>query len=52
MCLPTSSFGFNMKFGYFFMRNFFIRGCFKLCVVDFDEFCSFFLPTSMVLRFC
>jgi hypothetical protein len=38
MCLPTSPFSLNLRFGYFYMWNFFIRGCFELRVVDFDEF--------------
>jgi hypothetical protein len=30
----------------------FIKGCFELCNVDFDEFSLVSLPTSVVLRYC
>jgi len=30
----------------------FIKGCFELCNVDFDEFNLVSLPTSVVLRYC
>jgi hypothetical protein len=52
MCLPTSPFGFNMRFSYFYMWIFFIRGCFKLHDMDFDELSLLFLLTNVVLRFC
>jgi hypothetical protein len=31
---------------------FFKKGCFELCVVDFDEFSLLSLPSSIILRFC
>ncbi len=41
----------NLRFGYFYMWIFFIRGCCELCVVDFDEFSLFFLLIDVVLKF-
>ncbi len=35
---PTSPYGFNFKFGYFCICNFFIYGCSKLQNVEFEEF--------------
>ncbi len=52
MSFPTSPSGFNMRFNYSCMRIVFIRGCFKLGAMDFDEFNLLFLPTGVVLRFC
>jgi hypothetical protein len=38
MCLPTSPSSLHLKFGYFNIQIFFIKGCSELHVVDFDEF--------------
>ncbi len=49
---PTSPFELNLKFGYFCILNFCIRGCSKLCNVDFDESTLLFLSISLVFNFC
>jgi hypothetical protein len=49
---PTSPYGFNFRFGYFYIHNFFICGCFELQNVEFQEFVLVQLPTDLVLRFC
>jgi hypothetical protein len=51
-CQPTSACNLNLKFGYFYMQNLMIRGCFKFCNVDFGEFNLVSMPTIIVLRFC
>ncbi len=45
-CQPTSPCNLNLKFGYFYMQNIFITGCF--CNVDFGEFN---LVSSLLLLF-
>jgi hypothetical protein len=52
MCQPTSPSNLNFKFGYFYMQNLLIRGCFKFCNDDFGEFHFISMPTIIVLRFC
>jgi hypothetical protein len=48
----TSPYGFNFRFGYFCIRNFFIRGCSELQNAEFKEFTSFRLLIDLVWRFC
>jgi len=52
VCQPTSPYGHNIRFGYFFINNFFIRGCFELQNAGFEEFALVQLPTGLVLKFC
>ncbi len=52
MCQPTSPCNLNFKFGYFYMQNLLIKGCFKFCNADFGEFNFISMPTTIVLRFC
>jgi hypothetical protein len=42
----------NFTFGYFFIHNVFIRGCFELCNVDFEEFSLRSLHTCVIILFC
>jgi hypothetical protein len=49
---PTSPYGFNFKFGYFCIRNFFICGCSKVQNAELEEFVLVQLPTNLVLWFC
>jgi len=49
---PTSPYGFNFRFGYFCICNFFIRGCSELQNAEFEEFALVQLPTGLVLSFC
>jgi len=51
-CQPTSACSLNLKFGYFYMQNLLIKGCFQFCNVDFGEFNLVSMPTIIVLRFC
>lgn len=51
ICQPTSPSSLNLKFGYFGMLNFFIKECFELPYVDFDEFSLVSLFINVVLRF-
>jgi hypothetical protein len=52
MCQFTSPSSLNMRLAYFYMQIFFIRGCFELHIVNFDEFNLLSLPTNIILRFC
>jgi len=52
ICQPDFPSSLNIKFGYFYYLNFFIKGCFELYSVDFEEFCLRSLPINVVLRFC
>ncbi len=52
ICQPTSPCSLNLRFGYFGMLNFFIKECFELPYVDFDEFSLVSLFINVVLRFC
>ncbi len=45
---PTFLDGFNLWFGYFCKSDFFIKGCYKLKQMDFDEFTFFSLPINLV----
>jgi hypothetical protein len=48
ICQPTFLDGFNIWFGYFCKSNFFIRGCYKLKQMDFDEFTLLSLPINLI----
>jgi hypothetical protein len=52
ICQPNFPFSLNIRFGYFYVLNFFIRGCFELYNVDFEEFGLRSLPINVVHRFC
>jgi hypothetical protein len=45
---PTFLDGFNLWFGYFRKLNFFIKGCYKLKQIDFDEFTLLLLLINLV----
>lgn len=42
----------NLRFGYFCIQNFFIKGYSKFHNVDFEEFSLLECPIGLVLRFC
>ncbi len=49
---PTFHYGFNLRFGYFCIRNFFMHYYFKFQNVEFEEFALVQLPIGLVLKFC
>jgi hypothetical protein len=51
-CQPTFPYNLNLKFGYFYIQNLFIKGCSKFHNVDFGEVNLVSMPTTIVLRFC
>jgi hypothetical protein len=52
MCQPSFPYGLNSRFWYFCIHNCFVRRCFKLHVMDLNEFSLFSLHVNVVLRFC
>jgi hypothetical protein len=49
-CQPTSLCNLNVKFGYFYVQNLFIKGCSKFRNVDFGEFNLVSMPTTIVFK--
>ncbi len=52
ICQPNFPSSLNILFGYFHYLNLFIRGCFELSSVNFEEFGLRALLISVVFRFC
>ncbi len=52
MCQLNIPFSLNLHFGYFCIRIFFVKGCFKLQKVDSKEFSLVILLIDVVLKLC